>query len=118
MKKVLILNRRAPYSTSVAEEALDLALLSSAFEHDIRLVFLDDGVFQLKREQTQPLLTQRDISLTYTALAEFGIEKIYVEQTSLAARGLTVTDLLIPVKLLSSQALGQLLATQDILLNF
>ena len=51
IKKFLYINRRAPHGTIYAHEALETVLIGAAFEQDVTLVFLDDGVFQLKKNQ-------------------------------------------------------------------
>ncbi|MGB5261891.1 MAG: DsrE family protein, partial [Gammaproteobacteria bacterium] len=46
-KKLMYLNRRAPYGTIYAWESLEVVLIGAAFEHDVSVAFLDDGVYQL-----------------------------------------------------------------------
>lgn len=118
LKKILILCRSAPHSSFNASEALDLALLSSAFAQDLSLIFLDDGVLQLKQAQSIPTAPLKNINATYAALAEFGIDQIYIDAESLHNRGLNSTDLTISAKILQHHDLQQLIASQDILLNF
>ena len=56
VKKFLYINRRAPHGTIYAHEALEVVLIGAAFEQDISLAFIDDGVFQLKKDLFQNLL--------------------------------------------------------------
>ena len=46
-KKFLYVNRKAPYGTIYGLESLEVVLIGAAFEQDVSLAFLDDGVFQL-----------------------------------------------------------------------
>ncbi|HQU48176.1 MAG TPA: DsrE family protein, partial [Casimicrobiaceae bacterium] len=46
-KKFMFVNRSAPYGTIYALESLEVVLISAAFDQDVSLVFLDDGVWQL-----------------------------------------------------------------------
>jgi tRNA 2-thiouridine synthesizing protein C len=46
-KKFMYINRKAPYGTIYAWESLEVVLIGAAFEQDVSLAFLDDGVFQL-----------------------------------------------------------------------
>jgi tRNA 2-thiouridine synthesizing protein C len=46
------------------------------------------------------------------------VEKLYVDQASMAQRGLTEKDLLVPVEVLDAQQMGQLMAQQDVILSF
>jgi len=50
VKKFLYVNRRAPHGTVYAHEALEVVLIGAAFDQDVSLAFIDDGVFQLKKE--------------------------------------------------------------------
>jgi len=50
-KKFLYINRKAPYGTIYAWESLEVVLIGAAFEQDVSLAFLDDGVFQLTKGQ-------------------------------------------------------------------
>ena len=50
-KKFMFVNRTAPYGTVYALESLEVVLISAAFDQDVSLVFIDDGVFQLKKGQ-------------------------------------------------------------------
>jgi tRNA 2-thiouridine synthesizing protein C len=50
-KKFLYINRKAPYGTIYALESLEVVLIGAAFEQEVALAFLDDGVFQLLEEQ-------------------------------------------------------------------
>ena len=42
-KNFLFVNRKAPYGTIYALEALEVVLIGAAFEQDVSLAFLDDG---------------------------------------------------------------------------
>jgi tRNA 2-thiouridine synthesizing protein C len=45
-KKFMYLNRKAPYGTIYALESLEVVLIGAAFEQEVSLVFIDDGVYQ------------------------------------------------------------------------
>lgn len=51
IKKFLYVNRKAPYGTIYALESLEVVLIGAAFEQDVQLAFLDDGVYQLTKGQ-------------------------------------------------------------------
>ena len=118
VKKFMYINRRAPYGTIYALEGLEVALIGAAFEQDVSMVFVDDGVYQLKMGQDTGDSGMKNFSLTYRALEMYEVEKLYVEKESLEQRGLTVGDLLVPVKVLDSTQLSSLMTEQDVLLNF
>jgi len=117
-KKFMLVNRKAPYGSIYALESLEVVLIAAAFEQDVSLVFVDDGVYQLKKGmQTKPIET-KNFSPTYRALEDYDVDKLYVEAESLAARGLAVEDLLVDVKVLDSAALAELMEQQDVVLSF
>jgi tRNA 2-thiouridine synthesizing protein C len=108
VKKFMYVNRRAPYGTIFALECLEVVLISAAFEQDVSLIFLDDGVYQLKKSQDTTGIGMKNFSNTYRALDDYEVEKIYVEKESLEARGLTSDDLIIPVEVISSEEMREI----------
>ena len=95
-----------------------MVLIGSAFEQDISLAFVDDGVYQLKKQQDTKAIGIKNFSPTYRALDDYDVNKLYVEQESLTARGLKVEDLIVPVQVLNSAELAALMATQDVVFSF
>ncbi len=93
-KKFLFLNRKAPYGTIYALESLEVVLISAAFEQDVSMAFVDDGVYQLLKGQSTDGIGMKNFSPTYSALGDYDITKLYVEKESLEERGLTVDDLM------------------------
>ncbi len=118
VKRFMFVNRKAPYGTIYALEALEVVLIGAAFDQNVSMVFVDDGVYQLKKGQQTKEIGQKNFSPTYRALEDYDIEKLYVERESLEARGLTVGDLLVPVEVLGSSELGALMEEQDVVLSF
>lgn len=97
MKKFMFVNRKAPYGSIYALESLEVVLISAAFDQDVSLAFVDDGVFQLKDGQNTTPDTgigMKNFSPTYKALGDYDINKLYVEKESLEERGLTLDDLM------------------------
>lgn len=118
MKKFMFVNRKAPYGTIYALESLEVVLIAATFDQDCSLVFADDGVYQLAKGQNTKAIALKNFSPTYRALEDYDIEKLYVERESLQARGLTEDDLMVPVAVLSSAELAELMAAQDVVLSF
>ncbi|MEQ1695674.1 MAG: sulfurtransferase complex subunit TusC [Hyphomicrobiaceae bacterium] len=131
-KKFLYVNRKAPYGTIYALEALEVVLIGAAFDQHVSLAFLDDGVFQLFKGQDTKGIGMKSFANTYRALGDYGVTKLYVEKESLNARGLTLADLqaitfedendgyavkpsLIPV---TRAELAKVMAEQDVILSF
>ena len=94
IKKFMYVNRKAPYGTIYAWESLEVVLIGAAFEQDVTLAFVDDGVYQLLKGQDTAELGIKNFSPTYSALGDYDVNKIYVEKESLEARGLSVDDLM------------------------
>lgn len=117
VKKFMFVNRKAPYGTVYALEALETVLISAAFDQDVSLAFLDDGVFQLKKGQQTKGIETKNFSPTFRALDGYDVEKLYVEQEAMEARGLTEDDLLVDVTVLSRADMGKLMEEQDIILS-
>jgi tRNA 2-thiouridine synthesizing protein C len=116
-KKFMFVNRKAPYGTVYALESLEVVLISAAFEQDVSLVFVDDGVYQLKKGQQTKGIETKNFSPTYRALDGYDVEKLYVERESLEARGLAETDLIVDVTVLGAAELGALMDEQDVVVS-
>ena len=132
IKKFMYINRRAPYGTIYAWESLEVVLIGAAFEQDVSLAFMDDGVFQLTKGQETTGIGMKNFSPTYTALGDYEVTKIYVEKESLEERGLSLDDLqhLVwedededyaekdSIRLVSRAELAEIIAGHDVLFNF
>jgi tRNA 2-thiouridine synthesizing protein C len=118
VKKFMFLNRKAPHGTVYALEGLEVVLITAAFDQDVSLVFTDDGVYQLVKGVDTKGIEVKDFSKTYRALEGYDIEKLYVDQASLDARGLTADDLIVDVNVLSVDEMANLMAEQDVVISF
>lgn len=131
-KRFMFVNRKAPYGTIYALEALEVVLISAAFEQDVSLAFLDDGVYQLMKGQDTTGIGMKNFSPTYRALGDYDVTKLYVERESLDERGLKPEALMEityedenedfaekpSVHIVSRSELTEVMAQQDVLLNF
>ena len=126
------MNRKAPHGSVYALESLEVVLIGAAFEQDVSLAFVDDGVYQLMLNQDTSAIGSKNFSPTFKALGDYDVNKIYVEAESLEARGLTRDDLMPltwededddwaekdSIHIVSSEALAEIIEQQDVLLNF
>jgi tRNA 2-thiouridine synthesizing protein C len=131
-KKFLYMNRKAPHGTIYALESLEVVLIGAAFEQDVSLAFVDDGVYQLLRNQDTAAIGSKNFSPTFRALGDYDVSKIYVERESLELRGLTQDDLMPltwededddwaekdSIRVVGSEELAEIIDAQDVLLNF
>lgn len=132
VKKFLYVNRKAPYGTIYAQESLEVVLIGAAFDQDVSLAFLDDGVFQLTKGQDTKEIGLKNFSATYRALGDYEVTKLYVERESLEERGLTLDDLQNieyededddwaekpSIRLVSRAEMAEVMADQDVVLSF
>ncbi len=118
VKKFMFVNRKAPYGTVYALEGLEVVLISAAFDQDVSMVFIDDGVYELVKGQNTKAIGMKNFSPTYRALEGYDIEKLYVDEESLAARGLTTEKLLVPVEVLNTAQMAELMDQQDVVISF
>ncbi len=118
VKKFMFVNRKAPYGTIYALESLEVVLISAAFDQDVSLAFLDDGVYQLKKDQQTKGIETKNFSPAYRALEDYDVEKLYVEKEAMQARGLSEEDFIVDVTVLSRAEMGKLMDEQDVVLSF
>ena len=117
-KKFLYVNRKAPYGTIYAHESLEVVLIGAAFEQDVSLAFVGDGVYQLAKGQDTKGLEMKNFSPAFRALEDYDVTKLYVEQEALQARGLSEGDLVVPVEAVSAQRMAEIMDGQDVILTF
>lgn len=118
-KKTLVISRQAPYGKSTSREAIDIALAAAIYDQEIAILFMDDGVFQLLKNQHSLYIDQKNTGATLPALSLYGVENIFIHKESLEARAIDTSDLVLEeFQLLDNKAIGQLLNQQDHLLSF
>lgn len=98
MKSYLFILRHAPHNGSHVQEILDIILTTAAFDQKVALLLLDDGIFQLKKNQCPEKYASKDTAAIFKALEIYDVHDIYAEIESLQERGLKPADLLLPVK--------------------
>ena len=118
VRKFMFVNRKAPYGTIYALEGLEVVLISAAFDQDVSLAFLDDGVYQLLKGQDTKAIEEKNFSPTYRALEDYDVDKLFVERESLEARGLVPSDLLVDAKVVPAAELAALMDSTDVLISF
>ncbi|HAE04713.1 MAG TPA: sulfurtransferase complex subunit TusC [Gammaproteobacteria bacterium] len=132
IKKFMYLNRKASYGTAYAIESLEVVLIAAAFDQDVSLAFIDDGVYQIVEGQNTDGIGMKNFSKTFHALGDYDINKLYVSAESLEERGLTADDLMPlvyededddweekpSVKIVSNAELTKIMSDQDVCLSF
>ena len=132
IKKFMYVNRTAPHGSVYAQEGLEVALIGAAFDQDVSMAFIDDGVFQIKSGQDTSATGMKNFSPAYQALGDYDISRLYVERESLEARGLNMDDLMPltwededddynekpSIRIVDSDELAQIIAGQDVIFNY
>jgi tRNA 2-thiouridine synthesizing protein C len=133
--KKMYLNRKAPYGTIYALESLEVVLIGAAFDQDVSLAFVDDGVYQIIKGQKSSKdsgIGMKGFSSIYNALGDYDINKLYVEKESLEERGLTLDDLMDlvyededddyeekpSIRLVSREELADVMDEQEVVFSF
>jgi tRNA 2-thiouridine synthesizing protein C len=100
-KKFLFLHRQPPLATGA--ECFDLAMTAAAFDQEVCLLLLDDGVYWLAAGLPELLLES--------------VEHFGVERQSLAPRGLADQALPPSFRLYEQDAVADLIAQADIVVT-
>ncbi|MDP6343803.1 MAG: sulfurtransferase complex subunit TusC [Alphaproteobacteria bacterium] len=127
-KNFMFVNRKAPYGSIYALEALEMVLISAAFEQNAVIAFIDDGVYQIVKGQDTKAAGMKNFSPTFGVIEmekEDADEdpdidmvwRIVVERDSMEQRGLTAEDFSIAVEVLDSAELADLMNAQDVVLS-
>ncbi len=127
-KKFMYVNRKAPYGTIYALEVLEAVLISAAFEQHACIVFVDDGVYQIKKGHDTEAVNMKNFSKTY-GIIEMEKEdadededmdmvwRIIVEKESMEARGLTPDDFVVDVEVIPADELAVIMAEQEVVIS-
>lgn len=87
------------------KESLDLALVCAAFEHRIKLIFVDRGVLNLVIGQNAQLVKDKPHTDLLKGLTFYDIDELIVEEESLATYQLSTEELIDDVTVLSRDAI-------------
>lgn len=114
-----------------AVEGLEVALIGAAFDQEVSMAFIDDGVYLLKKGQDCDGVGVKNHWRAYGALPDFDVRAVYVERESLVIRGMNRSDLIEPVaetggdpgarsivSIVPAAALARLIDAHDVILNF
>lgn len=117
-KKILFILRHAPHGTKLTQEAFDILLMASSFDHEISLIFLNDGIFNLLKDQSATILGDKNFTSAYKALPLYDVKQIYITAQDLTERGIKIDDLFLTPELLTDDEIKKLMQQQDAIFNF
>ena len=109
--------RTAPHKGVQLQEKLDVILTAAAFDQHVALLFLDEGVFQLKKGQQPEKQGLKDTASIFNALEIYDVHDLYTEVESLQERGLKPADLSLPVKEFYRKEINNLMQQYDLILS-
>lgn len=115
MKSYLFIISKPPHSGIYVQETLDIILTTAAFEQAVSLLFLDDGVFNLKNRQNPDTSGLKDTAAIFDALALYDVNALYIESESLQERGLSPDALCLPTEAICRNQLSQFMGQFSVL---
>jgi len=115
----MVVFRTAPYGNIYSFEGLENVVMMAAYEQDLTVVFVDDGVLALKKGMDGSSTGIKDFSPTFKALEPvYEVEKIFIDRASLEARGLTLDDLIIQPEVIEADQVEKMMEDQRNLMMF
>lgn len=115
---LLFIFRHSPYGSSLGREGLEAALAAGAFEQNMAILFLDDGVFQLINNQAAEAIQRKSHQKMSAALPLFGIDTLYAASDSLKSRNIDADATTLDVQLLSTDEICTLMNSAKTVLSF
>ena len=88
--RVAVLIRQAPYGSVYTAEGFRTLMGIAVFEMDIQVIFMDDGVYALKKNQHPDKLDMKPLGEGFPQLREFETVKVCLHDASLTERGLAI----------------------------
>lgn len=114
---LLFICRHSAWSSRAAA-CMETLLTAGIFDLDAALLMQDDAVLQLLPDQDGSALGLKTVAQQLPALELYGISRIYADSASLSARGLAVTDSVLPVTPLDRTQLRALISGSRQILVF
>ncbi len=113
-KQFTFLARRSPYGSGHARAMLDMVLATAVFDQKVTLIFLDDGVLQLHRNQSAASIGNKDLGAALGVLPLYDIHQVFVDAESLQLRGMSPDTLGIPATVCNRARITTLLQQSDV----
>lgn len=117
-KSLLVHCRRPPYGSSLAREAIDVALAAAAFDQVVTMLFSGDGVWQLLADQNPQELGAKNHARLLQSLPLYDIDRLYVAGSDLQQRQLDPAQLVLAATVVQDEQLRELIASADQVFNF
>lgn len=115
-KHLLFIFRSPPYENSTAKEGLDAVLAASVFDQKISVLFLNDGVFQLKKGQHPHNLKNQEKMLS--SLPIYDINNLFAHDKALHDRDIQIDECCLDISPINGTSVTELLHSADHILSF
>jgi len=117
MNKLLCIVSVSPFVGSQVVEHLEAAMVAAAFEMDVTVLFIDEGVNNLKPAQNGTSYGLRAPGNMLAALSMYEIEKVFACADALSRYAIDPQDAICPVQPLDHSSQSALIAQQDVVLR-
>jgi len=114
----LILARSSPYGSNMPKAALDIALTAAAFEQEVAVVFLDNGVLQLLPNQDTKSSGLKNGSKMISALKIYEVQHVYIHLPSAEKSGLNLSEVPDVIEPITDELLQDLVSKSDHVMVF
>jgi tRNA 2-thiouridine synthesizing protein C len=118
VQSYLILTRSSPYGSHKPKAALDMALTAAAFEQEVSVVFLDDGVLQLLPNQDTESSNLKNISKLISALKIYEVKHVYIHISSAEKTAYDLSETPVDVETITDESLQELVNSSDHVMVF
>ncbi len=115
MKKVLLIVNKGPFGSVFAAEALRAGIAFAGMDLETKLVFADDGVFCLLKNQHPEVAEMTSLAEGFDNAEEFGL-KIFADAESVSERNLKNDDL-IEIKQVNKQQIRGFIDEAEAVIN-
>ncbi|MCG8669625.1 MAG: sulfurtransferase complex subunit TusC [Pseudomonadales bacterium] len=117
-KSFLFVVSHPPHGTSSARESTEALMATCAFGQQVRLLALNDGLYQFIKEQDTILLNMKDTAAMLSSLPLYGLEEISVIEEDLNARQLSPENFILPLDIIPRAAVSKLFKSADVVLSY
>ena len=115
MRKYLFMLTKAAHSGCYLQETLDVILTVAAFDQQVAILLVDEGIFTINRYQHAARHGVKDVSAIFSALEIYDVRDIYVEVESIQHFGVDTLDESFNYQLINRQDINGLLDTFDVI---
>jgi tRNA 2-thiouridine synthesizing protein C len=114
MKSWVYVFTQSSFASSSGREGQDMALLCASFDHQVTLLFVQEGVLQLRAGQTPERIAQKDYLARLKGLHLFDVDEVWACEHALTKHQLQASDLAVKaVKTATTEQLRTLMAEAD-----